>query len=72
MRCAARVAAMPRALVVWGEPDPAHGCCVVDGTRRRAQHLRVHRLRNAGHFVHRERPDAVNSLLLRALREPAG
>jgi pimeloyl-ACP methyl ester carboxylesterase len=30
--------------------------------------LNVHRVANAGHFVHQERPELVNRLLIDALR----
>jgi len=53
--------------VIWGEEDSCLGTELIDGSERFAPDLTVHRVSAAGHFVHQERPDVVNPLLLRAL-----
>ncbi len=53
--------------VIWGEDDSCLGTELIDGTERFAPALTVHRVPGAGHFVHQERPDVVNALLLEAL-----
>jgi pimeloyl-ACP methyl ester carboxylesterase len=53
--------------LIWGENDSCLGLELIDGTERIARHLIVHRVANAGHFVHQERPEEVNELLLAAL-----
>jgi pimeloyl-ACP methyl ester carboxylesterase len=54
--------------VLWGECDTALGTDLLRGTDRFATHLAIHRIPDAGHFVHQERPDEVNRLLIEALR----
>ena len=54
--------------LIWGESDSCLGLELIDGTERFAPLLNVHRVANAGHFVHQERPEVVNSLLIDALR----
>ena len=53
--------------VLWGECDTALGMGLLRGTDRFASHLAIHRIPDAGHFVHQERPDEVNGHLIRAL-----
>jgi epoxide hydrolase 4 len=55
--------------LIWGEADSCLGLELIDGTEKYAKRLRVHRVPDAGHFVHQESPDVVNRLLLDALRE---
>lgn len=59
------------ALYFHGEQDGCMGVDLVDGMER---HFRagvsVHRIPGAGHFVHLERPDAVNPVLLDFLESP--
>jgi epoxide hydrolase 4 len=42
--------------LIWGEADSCLGLELIDGSERYAPLLNVHRLANAGHFVHQERP----------------
>ncbi|MEB2311780.1 MAG: alpha/beta hydrolase [Sorangiineae bacterium] len=56
--------------VIWGDEDEALGTELIDGTERFAPDLEVHIVKGAGHFVHQERPDEVNALLLAALARP--
>jgi pimeloyl-ACP methyl ester carboxylesterase len=51
-------------LVVWGERDPALSVQLLDGLERFAPNLRLHRIADAGHWVHREATDEVNRELL--------
>jgi pimeloyl-ACP methyl ester carboxylesterase len=53
--------------LIWGEADSCLGLELIDGTERFAPRLSVHRVPDAGHFVHQERPDVVNRLLVDAL-----
>jgi pimeloyl-ACP methyl ester carboxylesterase len=53
--------------LIWGEADSCLGIELIDGSERYAPLLNVHRVPNAGHFVHQERPDVVNRLLIDAL-----
>ena len=53
--------------LLWGEADSCLGLELIDGSERYAEDLSVHRIADAGHFVHQERPEAVNPLLLSAL-----
>ncbi len=55
-------------LVIWGERDPALSLSLLDGLEDVAPNVTVHRLPEAGHFVQREAPAAVNRLLLEFLR----
>ncbi len=50
--------------IIWGERDPALGSFLLEGTQRYAPRLRIHRIRHAGHWVHRDAPEVVNRLLL--------
>jgi pimeloyl-ACP methyl ester carboxylesterase len=51
-------------LLVWGKADPALDYDVlVPGTEAYAPKLKVKQIEGAGHFVHAERPDAVNPIL---------
>lgn len=53
--------------VIWGERDSCLGPELNHGLTRFVRDLTVHIVAGAGHFVHQERPDEVNALLLRAL-----
>lgn len=53
--------------VIWGVEDACLGTELLEGIERYARDVTVHRIPNAGHFVHQERPEAVNQLLLPAL-----
>ncbi len=53
--------------LVWGEEDSCLGTELIHGTSRHTSELDVTLVPDAGHFVHQERPDIVNPLLLRAL-----
>ncbi len=55
---------------VWGVEDTCLGEELLDGTERYARDLTIHRVPDAGHFVHQERPEEVNRLLLAALDPP--
>ena len=52
-----------RTLVIWGERDPALSIRLLDGLERFAPNLRLHRIPDAGHWVHREATDEVNRVL---------
>jgi pimeloyl-ACP methyl ester carboxylesterase len=55
-------------LLLWGLGDTALGYDdVVPGTERFASRLTIETIEGCGHFVHAERPDRVNPLLLRFL-----
>jgi epoxide hydrolase 4 len=54
--------------LIWGEADSCLGLELIDGTERWARRLRVEKVAQAGHFVHQERPELVNRILLDALR----
>jgi epoxide hydrolase 4 len=56
--------------LIWGENDSALGIELIDRSKRFAPGLAVHVVSGAGHFVHQERPDQVNALLIDTLREP--
>jgi epoxide hydrolase 4 len=51
-------------LVIWGEQDPFLDRRLLDGLEDRVRQLTLERVGNAGHFVHWQRPDLVNRLLL--------
>ena len=52
-------------LLVWGMGDPALGFDdLVPGTEQFVPKLRVEQIRGCGHFVHAERPDLVNPVLI--------
>ncbi len=53
--------------LVWGQQDSCLGTELIHGTNELVRHLHVHVVEDAGHFVHQERPDQVNALLVRAL-----
>lgn len=57
-------------LVIWGQRDPALGAFLLDGVERFAPHVRIHRIRRAGHWVQSEAPEEVNRLLLAFLEAP--
>jgi pimeloyl-ACP methyl ester carboxylesterase len=50
--------------VIWGEADSCLGLELIVGSDRYAPNLRVQLVPGAGHFVHQERPEVVNELLL--------
>jgi pimeloyl-ACP methyl ester carboxylesterase len=56
--------------LIWGADDSCLGPELIHGTTRFAAQLDVSIVPRAGHFVHQERPDVVNPLLLRALGAP--
>jgi pimeloyl-ACP methyl ester carboxylesterase len=59
-------------LVVWGIGDPALGFDdLVPGTEAFASSLEIRRIVGAGHFVHEEKPEVVDSLLVDFLTRPA-
>jgi epoxide hydrolase 4 len=51
-------------LVIWGEQDPHLGRELADPPRRWVPNARVERLPDASHWVHMDRPERVNRLLL--------
>ena len=53
--------------LIWGEADSCLGLELIAGSERYAPLLNVHRVAGAGHFVHQERPELVNRLLIDAL-----
>ncbi len=53
--------------VLWGVEDTALGVRLLDGLEEFAPGAQVHRIADAGHFVHQERPDLVNRLMLASL-----
>jgi pimeloyl-ACP methyl ester carboxylesterase len=55
---------------IWGEADACVGVELAEQCRKLSRTFRLHVLAGAGHFVHQERPDEVNRLLLGALNEP--
>lgn len=55
-------------LVLWGEEDPSLGRELAEPDEGLVRTLRVHRFDTAGHFVHLDEPDAVNSELVGFLR----
>ncbi|WP_151636231.1 alpha/beta fold hydrolase [Noviherbaspirillum aerium] len=56
-------------LVIWGEKDPSLGAFLLEGLQRFAPRVRIHRLRDAGHWAPNEAPDEVNRALLKFLSE---
>jgi pimeloyl-ACP methyl ester carboxylesterase len=59
--------------LIWGRRDPALDFDVlVPGTERYAPKLRVVQIPDAGHFVHAERPAAVNDALIAFLNTSTG
>jgi pimeloyl-ACP methyl ester carboxylesterase len=57
---------MPLTLI-WGAQDSCLGIRLVERSKRLADDLHVHVLRDAGHFVHQEAAEQVIALLLEAL-----
>ena len=55
--------------IIWGTHDTCLGTELLDGTERYAPGVTIHRIDDAGHFVHQERASAVNPLLLDALAD---
>jgi pimeloyl-ACP methyl ester carboxylesterase len=56
------------AMYVHGVDDGCVGIEMADGVERAyAGGIEVHRIEGAGHFVHLERPDRFNELMLRFL-----
>jgi epoxide hydrolase 4 len=53
--------------LIWGENDSALGLELIERSKRFAPELDAHVIAGAGHFVHQERPEQVNQLLLDAL-----
>jgi len=68
LRFASSAPIAARTLVIWGELDGALGPELLEGLERVVPRVEIHRLPNAGHWVHNEAPEAVNGLLLRFLR----
>ncbi|MBP8196907.1 MAG: alpha/beta hydrolase, partial [Deltaproteobacteria bacterium] len=56
-------------LLIWGEQDVALGRELTEGLGKLVPRLHVEYL-PAGHFVHLERPDEVNRLLVEYLSRP--
>ena len=55
-------------LVIWGELDPALGTELLEGLDQLAPNSRVHRIRDASHWVQNEAPKEVNQVLIDFLR----
>ncbi len=53
--------------LIWGEHDSCLGLELIEDSRRYASNLDVHVVPSAGHFVHQECPELVNSILVQAL-----
>jgi epoxide hydrolase 4 len=64
-RRAARIEA--ETLVIWGERDVALSTSLLDGLAEVAPRSRVHRIAEAGHWVHREAASETNEVLLEFL-----
>ncbi len=62
-------------MLIWGEQDPVLGVELTYGTERYVPRLRLHYIRDSGHWVQQEQPELVNRYLLDFLRatyeEPA-
>jgi pimeloyl-ACP methyl ester carboxylesterase/2-polyprenyl-6-methoxyphenol hydroxylase-like FAD-dependent oxidoreductase len=56
-------------MVVWGEQDPYLGAELAEPDRRWVPNLRMERVPDAGHWLHIDRPEIVNPLLLDFLPE---
>lgn len=52
---------------IWGIEDSCLGVELLDGVERYARDLTVHKIPDAGHFVHQERPEEVNRILASTL-----
>ena len=59
-------------LLIWGERDPYLGKELTYDTAAWARDLRIEYIPDAGHWVHRERPDTANKLILEFLPPPHG
>jgi pimeloyl-ACP methyl ester carboxylesterase len=55
-------------LVIWGEKDRFLGSELAEPDHRWVPNVRVERVPDAGHFVHLDQPERVNTLLLDFLR----
>lgn len=55
-------------MLIWGEQDPVLGVELTYGTERYVPHLRLHYIRDSGHWVQQEQPELVNRYLLDFLR----
>ncbi len=55
-------------LIIWGELDPALGIELLEGVDQVAPYSRVHRVRDASHWVQNEAPEEVNQVLIDFLR----
>ena len=55
-------------LVLWGEKDSALGSELAEPRESLVRNLRIRRFPHAGHWVHLDEPDAVNSELIGFLR----
>jgi epoxide hydrolase 4 len=55
-------------VVIWGELDPALGTELLEGLDQVAPYSRVHRIRDASHWVQNEAPKEVNQVLIDFLR----
>ena len=51
-------------LVIWGERDPALGVELLERLDELAPRVRIHRIRDAAHWVQNEAPEEVNRVLL--------
>jgi pimeloyl-ACP methyl ester carboxylesterase len=62
--------------VLWGDRDPALPFAMTADFRAWAPGAKLHRISACGHWTQQERPDLVNSLVLKLLegvdRGPAG
>lgn len=59
-------------LLIWGKEDIALGYeDLVPPTARWASDLRIEPIERAGHFVHQERPEVVNALLIQFISPPS-
>jgi pimeloyl-ACP methyl ester carboxylesterase len=63
LHAAARPIAAPT-LLIWGESDPYLGVGMTEDLDRWVPGIRVVRFPDAGHWIHNEAPERVNSLLL--------
>ena len=58
-------------LVLWGERDRVLGAELAEPPQELVPHCRTVRFPDAGHWVHREKPDEVNDELIAFLSSPA-
>ncbi len=54
--------------MIWGERDFALSLGLLDGLEEIAPNVRIHRIRDAGHWVQNEAPEQVNRILLTSLK----